>query len=456
MADNVQRTDLKSKPRDALVGMIDRANREMGYKLSNKGKKDALIERIQNEVNLEDQKKLSILPAWINNTIRSLTHPDPINMLLSGPKVDSFARNLMGEVDSVTLDTWMGHYALWKQKNFGGSMNKTDAGKGAGYLAYSAFVRKAAETASKLTGETWTPAEIQETVWSWSKTLTELVESKDETRTAYEIIRAGDLTHEMIADTPDFHVLFQQGVYRKLLERGGYNVETLGPGTESSGSDLSGSASTLPEGAQIAQSTFDRLIRRAARRLDTLVAARKLGQEAVDQLEFSTRPVTANPAFQAWFGGSRVLDENGQPRVLYHGTLKEFSIFDVSEASAESDMGAGIYLTSDPDDAGQNYANVNGPDVRNRIERLAEEMQEDPDLEELFDKHKEQNPNASIYDWFVELAEKEYADHPGAVYPVYVKMENPVVITSDDSGRSLTTQKSSTRKESRPAWQQDP
>jgi hypothetical protein len=37
--------------------------------------------------------------------------------------------------------------------------------------------------------------------------------------------------------------------------------------------------------------------------------------------------VTDNPNFKKWFGDSKVVDENGEPLVVYHGTNKEFDVF---------------------------------------------------------------------------------------------------------------------------------
>ena len=121
----------------------------------------------------------SILPGWINNTVDSLTHPDPEKLTISGPKVNSYMRNLHGTMGEVTLDSWMAHYANVDAVMFGGSLNasRTDPGKSGLYLAYSARVRQAAKHLSKLTGENWTPAEVQETIWSWSKAASEYAES---------------------------------------------------------------------------------------------------------------------------------------------------------------------------------------------------------------------------------------------------------------------------------------
>ena len=61
------------------------------------------------------------------------------------------------------------------------------------------------------------------------------------------------------------------------------------------------------------------------------------------------------PAFKAWFGdwehdpanASKVVDENGEPLVVYHATLSDFTKFRPSE---DGMYGKGIYLTADKED----------------------------------------------------------------------------------------------------------
>ena len=86
---------------------------------------------------------------------------------------------------------------------------------------------------------------------------------------------------------------------------------------------------------------------------------------------------TGSTAFKTWFGESKVVDDDGKPLVVYHGTT--FNIEQFREAGAEglnpeSDWGAGIYFTSSPDDASENYAGE-GPDLTNRIEQEVERLQ---------------------------------------------------------------------------------
>ncbi len=65
---------------------------------------------------------------------------------------------------------------------------------------------------------------------------------------------------------------------------------------------------------------------------------------------------TDTPNFKAWFGDSRVVDEQGAPLVLYHGTASDVAEFDASRLSAE-----GIHLSASPDVA-NTYANSRAMD----------------------------------------------------------------------------------------------
>jgi SAM-dependent methyltransferase len=43
--------------------------------------------------------------------------------------------------------------------------------------------------------------------------------------------------------------------------------------------------------------------------------------------KFQIAPPVDNPAFDAWFGDSKVVDENGEPMIVYHGTDRKFDAF---------------------------------------------------------------------------------------------------------------------------------
>lgn len=52
------------------------------------------------------------------------------------------------------------------------------------------------------------------------------------------------------------------------------------------------------------------------------------------------------PEFKAWFGDSKVVDENGRPLVVYHGTNTEFDTFDRGKASSAYGSKYGFYFAN--------------------------------------------------------------------------------------------------------------
>lgn len=214
----------------------------------------------------------SVLRGWIDNSVRALSAGSFGGLILSGPKVDSFMRNLSGDSSAVTNDAWMANYALFDQKVFGGRLSATDAGKGPGYLAMSA---KAREAARKLG---WTPAEVQETVWSWAMSMFEMMDRRGEMRGAQEILDDGDLTDEVINATPDFRSLFHVDRYAKILEEAGYGDKLA---------TLRGTDAKINTGpAPFDAAKTDKLIRKAGDRLEFLQRQRRTNV----QLSWEARP----------------------------------------------------------------------------------------------------------------------------------------------------------------------
>jgi len=58
---------------------------------------------------------------------------------------------------------------------------------------------------------------------------------------------------------------------------------------------------------------------------------------------------TQTPAFQEWFGDSKVVNEDGTPMVVYHGTIAAFDTFDASKIGSRDGgfYGEGFYATAD-------------------------------------------------------------------------------------------------------------
>lgn len=220
----------------------------------------------------------SVLDAWINNSVRALTTENPGQDFLSGPKVDSFMRNLLGNVDEVTNDAWMANFALVDQKMFKGGLSKSDAGKGPGYLAMSAKVRHAAKVLTEKTGEEWTPSEVQETIWSWAKTL---YEAQTAESSASDILYDEKLTDDMIRATPDFKGLFHDAKYEKILRDAGYGEELSRVNPGAAGSQATGAGG---QAGPFDSATQSRHENNAASRLEILRRDGKPGAEVFAQV----------------------------------------------------------------------------------------------------------------------------------------------------------------------------
>lgn len=75
----------------------------------------------------------------------------------------------------------------------------------------------------------------------------------------------------------------------------------------------------------------------------------KVQDDISENLETKKAVDTDSPAFRKWFGDSKVVDENGEPLVVYHGTSKSFTQFspdhDVSAFTGLPSGNKGMYFT---------------------------------------------------------------------------------------------------------------
>lgn len=74
---------------------------------------------------------------------------------------------------------------------------------------------------------------------------------------------------------------------------------------------------------------------------------------------------TDTQSFKNWFDGSKAVDANAEPMVLYHGTRGDFSSFDALRTGSASDagwFGSGFYLSPNADEA-EKYAQGEGGNV---------------------------------------------------------------------------------------------
>ena len=196
-----------------------------------------LVEEVLNELahrTPQGRQMRSRLP----NALRALLADDPAALALSGPKVFSFHRNLIGETQRVTLDSWMARLGNVDPGQFTsrltGAARPDVFTKEFGvpsplYLAYSGRVRQTADELSRLTGRRWTPAEVQETLWAWGKSLGEMAEpAATEFGAQVPLLGTREMiplvTPSVVARQPDILGLMRTPEAQAVLGRAGANV----------------------------------------------------------------------------------------------------------------------------------------------------------------------------------------------------------------------------------------
>ena len=114
-----------------------------------------------------------------------------------------------------------------------------------------------------------------------------------------------------------------------------------------------GSLDGLKEGLQAAGFNVDTpsevldLLDRSARgeAIYANTDSRSAAQQTADESYSLEAPDT--PAFKEWFGDSKVVDENGEPLVVYHGTTSKFDAFDLGQDQVSGDVGKlGFFFTN--------------------------------------------------------------------------------------------------------------
>lgn len=134
------------------------------------------------------------------------------------------------------------------------------------------------------------------------------------------------------------------------------------------------------------------------------------------------RAVTKTPEFKKWFGDSKVVNGIGKPRVVYHGTASDFSIFDMERA-------------------GENYGLVDEKAFffTGRLETAESAADDATGLPAYRSKYQYQGfgggREGDSYDYdYEDMEPYDYtADYNGGqnVMPVYLSLQNPLIIDAD-------------------------
>jgi len=158
---------------------------------------------------------------------------------------------------------------------------------------------------------------------------------------------------------------------------------------------------------------------------------------------FQPSPPTDSEAFKKWFGDSKVVDAEGKPLVVYHGSgVADIQAFDISryESIQTGDWGRGVYFTPSKfmaDGYRLGAAQIQDPGVEAAYranEDRAKEYGTTPMMVWLdlrsgkISQAQYDELKALEAKWRSELARVDKSTS-GMVYPVYLSIKNPLVYT---------------------------
>ena len=126
-------------------------------------------------------------------------------------------------------------------------------------------------------------------------------------------------------------------------------------------------------------------------------------------LEEETFVPELNNNFKRWFGDSKVVDDNGQPLVCYHGStvdIKEFNL-GYSGITTGNNQEEVFYFTSDKDTA-----------ITYSQEATVKENEW-----KFWDEEEKKNIEFEDYDDYAEYLREQIFENPH-INPCYLKMEN--------------------------------
>jgi len=137
----------------------------------------------------------------------------------------------------------------------------------------------------------------------------------------------------------------------------------------------------------------------------------------------STSSLKDKPCFKSWFGDSKIVDEDGEPKEVYHGGVGKITEFDdryAGDTTANNDHGA--FYFSDDYDVAKSYS-IQA--FKRRYQDYPEGLIEDGLVDELPFEIGDYGPQ---YEFVDELAHEKLN-----IVSAYMRMENPFVIDADYS-----------------------
>jgi hypothetical protein len=181
----------------------------------------------------------------------------------------------------------------------------------------------------------------------------------------------------------------------------------------------------------------------------------------------SKKEITEKPEFKSWFGDSKAVDEDGSPKIVFHGTAKSFDVFDPNLTGARTivdtgDFGKAAYFADSPEVAG-GYATSSklsqpseyvGPQgTVEDLQKIVNRAISDPNVkaregDAARSVMRFMNDDVSFKDAMARAGDADLASKFGGslrpvgefnenIMPVYLKAENPLVLKNAEDFRKL-------------------
>lgn len=178
---------------------------------------------------------LSVMNSKLNNVVKAINGEDLLNTEPGTKyfKVGNFARNLQGNLDHVTNDSWMGVFSNAKENIIPRPQ------------MYHALAVRTREAANELG---WKPAEAQAAVWVFTKTLAEMSGWKGSTKSIHPVDKLPELTPEKMSTyAQDFaDIMRNDSEVRRHLTSLGVDLDVLDKRLEQIAAKPSYSSRTYP------------------------------------------------------------------------------------------------------------------------------------------------------------------------------------------------------------------
>ena len=169
---------------------------------------------------------------------------------------------------------------------------------------------------------------------------------------------------------------------------------------------------------------IEKYFKEVTRRGDMIIATsprKRAAKVDAERAMFQPAPPRNSEGLRKFNEGNVLVDENGNNLIFYHGTFVDVTEF--KKGSSEGNLGDPIYMTNSIPDANRNYADIESPDHRRKVETWADRIYENP---EEYGWNREGNPSDN---WVQKKARELAGDqHGGAIYPVIAQLKNPVVL----------------------------